>query len=617
MARDAEEEPDRRDSRSPLLEGQNARYAAVTQQPSLFHVRKRFLFVAVMIFLLSILALYGLSGWTFAKPKVPYTKPPKTPLIVDLHGYGRFKGTQVLATWTAKTALQEPVDAWLGIDYAKQPVLEKRFAPPEWPESFEGIKDADSYGPICIQGFGGLTQSEACLNFNVYRTTAIPLRKKLPVFAFIHGGSFVGGHGRSFDGAAFVAQSVKPLVVVTFQYRLGALGSLPSKLFEEEGLLNLGLLDQRLMLEFLQEHISSFGGDPDSITLGGQSAGAHSVGVHLFHNYGEDRGRPLFSQAILASGSPVARAFPEATYPLYKRQFSRFMAYLHCPESPNEAALRCLRKAPVTKIQYISSTTYRDSEYNITWPWQPVSPGPLLEKRGSASGADGSFFKIPILISSTTDEGKLFAPHDLTTTTEFRNFMANVNLGLTQEDLDDLESLYPDPEDETSPYYDSPISTQYNRIAAAYGDYSYICPVQDTANLLATFRSRVRTPVVYKARFNTPNWAPDWQGIPHASDAAYFNGVPNVEFPEISTLYASYYASFIVSGDPNSYAIRDAPPWEEYDGVGGGELVVGSAEGIGTGMEHEGDDDTSGLQGIRVEACEWWRDPVRMERLRK
>ncbi|KAF2248291.1 alpha/beta-hydrolase [Trematosphaeria pertusa] len=542
-------------------------------------------------------------------PSGPVLEVPSTPLLVALPGYSTFKGVRVLTSLNRKMTFEEPVDAWLGVEYSRQPVNESRFAPPDWPEPFNGTKDATDYGPICVQAWSNpTTHSEACLTFNLYRPAGIQDGAKLPVFVFLHGGAFVEGSGKSFDGATFVAKSQEPLIVVTVQYRIGALGSLPSKLFEEEGLLNLGVRDQRMLLEFTQKYVSYFGGDPERITLGGQSAGAHSVGIHLFHNYGDDEGKKLFSQAILASGAPTARSFPAATYPLYERQFQRFMDYLDCPISPNSEALSCLRNASVSSIQYISKTVFKDSKYNITWPWQPASPGPLLEKRGSKSGEDGTFYKIPTLISSTTDEGKFFAPKNLSTGEEFTAFVANMLPGLTDDDLADLDALYPDPSNGTGPYADHTgafQSTQFERIGAAYGDYSYICPVQETARLLAAAGAPV-----YKARFNTPNYASAHMGVPHASDAPYFNGVTDVESPDISEIYSSYYASFIVSGDPNKYAVEGAPVWDRYWGVGSGELAVGSEERGGVVMEEE-------RAGIRMVECRWWRDPERMRRLNK
>jgi acetylcholinesterase len=514
-----------------------------------------------------------------------------------------------MASLVKTEMLSKPVDAWLGIDYSTQPVGENRFKPVTWPEPFEGVKNATSYGPACWQNlYASFEQSEACLSLNIYRPSGIPLDQKLPVLVYFHGGSFVMGSGKSFDGAAFVAKSVQPVMVVTMQYRLGALGNIPSKLMEEEDGLNLGLRDQKQMLLFWQKYAEYFGADSDQVTLGGLSAGGHSVGIHLFHNYGEDADRPLFSKAILASGSPTARAFPDVNYPLYQRQFQEFMDYVNCPSTPNSAAMECLRGVEVDDIQFMSSAMYTASGYNITWPWQPVSPGPLLEKRGSTSGEDGTFFKIPVLISSSTDDGSPFSPQDLKTNEQYLKFWANLAPGLTAEDLQDLASLYPDPQAMYGPNAVQAlnyISPQFQRISAAYGDYSYICPVQDTASRLADAGAPV-----YKARFNTPNWSPTYLGVPHASDASYANGQAGTQYPEIADIYSAYYASFVVSGDPNTYAFSGSAKWEKYSGTGGKQLVVNPPPEGGPKMEDE-------AEGIRMEQCAWWRDDERAVRLNK
>jgi len=537
---------------------------------------------------------------------IPYSTGPSNN-IATLPGYGTFRGTQILATLEENAALVRPIDAWLGINYATQPVGNKRFAPVTWPEPVNGTVDASAYGPVCPQPQPGSDQSEACLNFNVFRTPDVPLNEKLPVFIFTHGGSFVAGSGGSFDGATFVDRSSQPLVVVTYQYRLSALGSLPSALFEEEGLLNLGLRDQRLFLEFMQKHVSDFGGDPERITFGGQSAGGHSVGVHLFHNYDSPDypAKKLFSQAILSSGSATARTFPPATYPLYQKQFSDFMAQVNCPSTPNAEALSCLRSAPLPTIQTAQANVFAAS--GLTWAFQPVSPGPLLEKRGSASGLNGTFFDIPVLTTSCTNEGAGFVPTNLATNADFLSFFRNLLPGLTNADIQDLETLYPDPATggpfQPDPAY--PVSPQFQRVSAAYADFAYICPTQETS-----VRMQAAGAPTYRARFNTPNHAPPSQGVPHASDAAYFNGQPGAEFPDIAALYSSYYASFVVAGDPNRYAVVGAPRWPLYGGLGSRELMVGSPDRGGVGAEEE-------ESGIRMEQCAWWRDPERMVRLNK
>jgi acetylcholinesterase len=549
----------------------------------------------------------------FKKSRVPgMIEMPETPLVVTLPGYGTFHGVEVTNEQDEKIIHHRKINAFLGVEYSTQPVGEERFAPPNWPKKFEGTKDVTEYGPSCMQnhGYDAGWHKENCLTFNLFRPAGVSYRRKLPVFVFLHGGGFVGGSSRSFDGQLFVGRSKEPLIVVTVQYRIGALGSLPSELFADQGLLNLGIRDQRMLLQFLQTYVQYFGGDPDRVTLGGQSAGAHSVGIHLFHDYGDDTDRKLFNQAIIASGAPTARSFPPYKYPLYQNQFRMFMDMLGCEMPSNisstaSRAMSCLRDVSLGELQHASSVIFKETKFNNTWPWQPVSHAPLLEKLGSKSGRDGTFYKIPTLISSCTDEGKFFAPKNLTSNDDFNQYMKNLLPDLTKSDLRELEELYPDPSDGEGPYANSPESTQWERVSAAYGDYSYICPVQETAQRLAS-----KDVPVYKARFNTPTGDDGPWGIPHAADAQYFNGNPKVRHPHISDIYSAYYASFIVSGDPNAYKTDDSPEWERYEKLGGKELMVGSEERGGVHVENE---DT----GIRMRQCNWWRDEDRMLRLYK
>lgn len=525
---------------------------------------------------------------------------------VTLHGYGTFTGTVVNST-LSDNPLPAPVDAWLGIDYATQPVGEKRFTPVSWPAPFHEVKKAEEYGKLCIQDASPDEldmQDEACLNFNVFRPQGVPMSKKLPVLVWIHGGAFYAGGWSSFDGASFAASSEEPIVVVNFHYRVNSFGFLPSMLFDEEGLLNLGLRDQHFFLRFVQKHIASFGGDPDFVTIGGRSAGGHSVGIHYFHNYGEDAEKPLFARAIHQSGSVTARAFPNSTYPLYEKQLDEYMSFLGCPLDDNAKALKCLRKADVNDIRNISTEIYNKYERPITWPFQPVQGGPMLEKFGSQSGYDETFYHVPVISSTTTNEGKYYLPGDLETNDEFLDFLHNTSPALNSTDLELLESLYPDPAtDPDSPFANSPNSTQYERLAAAWSDYAYICPGQETA-----YRASSAGIPTWKLRFNTNNSFPAWQGIPHTSDTKYTWNEPDVQYPEISHIYHAYLASFVASGDPNKHRYPGSPEWSTYEPSGHtlpSQLVV------------HPDDTKIESDAIRTEACLYWRDPERAPRLNK
>lgn len=127
--------------------------------------------------------------------------------------------------------------------------------------------------------------SEDCLTANVFRPKgATGVNSKLPVGVYIHGGAFNRGTSKMHDSASMVAWSDEPFIIVSFNYRIGALGFLNSALTARDGLLNLGLKDQILLLEWVQENIREFGGDPDNVTIFGLSAGAHSVSVVISLN---------------------------------------------------------------------------------------------------------------------------------------------------------------------------------------------------------------------------------------------------------------------------------------------------------------------------------------------
>ncbi|KAH7153552.1 Alpha/Beta hydrolase protein [Dactylonectria macrodidyma] len=525
---------------------------------------------------------------------------------IKLSGYGKFTGTVVNTTYSSQQ-LPEPVDAWLGIDYSTQPTGSGRFKAVDWPSAFKGVKATDTYGKACIQettsSLPAASQDEACLNFNVYRTQGVPLSKKLPVLVWIHGGAFFSGSYKSFDGAAFVASSKEPIVVVNFHYRVNSLGFLPSALFEDEELLNLGIRDQHQFLLFVQKHISSFGGNPKAVTIGGRSAGAHSVGIHYFHNYGKEH-KQLFARAIHQSGSVTSRAFPNASYPLYKTQYAEYLTYLGCDEKKSDkATLACLRSVDVGAIRTISTKIFYDYNPVLTWPFQPVAGGFLFEKPGSQSGYDGTFFHVPVISSTVTDEGKFYVPGTLETNEEFLDYLHNISPALNSKDLELLSSLYPDPAtDATSPFANSPNSTQYNRLAAAWSDYAYICPGQETS-----YRASIADVPTWKLRFNTPAGFPAWQGIPHTSDTRYTWDEPTTLYPEISHIYHGYLSSFVAAGNPNKHRYPGSPKWPQYDGNADQpvQLVVQPED---TKVEKD---------NIRTEACLYWRDPERAPRLNK
>ena len=184
-------------------------------------------------------------------------------------------------------SLPQAVEAFLGVPYAIPPIGERRFRPAVHLPASTSILDASKCGPAAPgkQLRAGLSPeleySEDCLTANIFRhahgDALERTEDKLPVAVYIHGGAFNRGTSSMHKTASMVAHSHEPFVAVSFNYRIGALGFLPSGLSAKEGILNLGLRDQILLLEWVQDNITAFGGDPGNVTLIGLSAGAHSV----------------------------------------------------------------------------------------------------------------------------------------------------------------------------------------------------------------------------------------------------------------------------------------------------------------------------------------------------
>ena len=205
------------------------------------------------------------------------------------------------------------MDFFGGIPYASPPVGRLRWAPPEEPPSWKPhILDASQFGPDCHQipdevanPFASLdSMSEDCLYLNIYTpagASSLTRRTQFPVMVWFHGGAFQTGAAKRPEYDARRLAEEENVIVVTVNYRLGALGFLVSS---ELGLLgNFGLMDQRAALYFVKKHIVKFGGNPGSITLFGESAGAVMIGLHLqMENPG------LFHKAILQS-NPMGYQF--------------------------------------------------------------------------------------------------------------------------------------------------------------------------------------------------------------------------------------------------------------------------------------------------------------------
>lgn len=221
----------------------------------------------------------------------------------------------VNGTYTGLTLNAFNQDAFYGIPFAVPPLGDLRLRyPVPYNQSWTGSRNATGRSDSCPgfdkpfpQGFAdGLTMSEDCLTLDIVRPASVKPGDNLPVFLWIYGGGFKAGGSADprYNTSFMVRNSVemnKPIITVVPNYRTGAFGLLASKEVAEAGLGNIALFDQRLAMKWVSENIHAFGGDPDKITIAGESAGGTSVGYHLVAFEGKNDG--LFRSAIMESAS--------------------------------------------------------------------------------------------------------------------------------------------------------------------------------------------------------------------------------------------------------------------------------------------------------------------------
>ncbi|MFC4260803.1 carboxylesterase/lipase family protein [Marinobacter lacisalsi] len=293
--------------------------------------------------------------------------------------------------------------AFRGIPYAQPPVGNLRFAPPQPAGAWEGTLQADEFGNNCPQtgsAFNGFADSldEDCLFLNVYKPKS---GNNLPVMVWIHGGAFItGSGGESYEPFRLVSEDV---VVVTMNYRLGILGFLPAAGLPE-GNGQFGLLDQQLALEWVQENIGAFGGNPDNVTIFGESAGGHSVLSQLVSAGASTGSEGLFHKAIVQSGAYQPTQIPQAVGETVIG--APVVAALGCESAPDVAA--CLRDEGITTEEIL--TAQGDMWFNPTWGqgMLPHSIQAALTQQGDATFPQG----VPVMTGNNLNEGRLFLALD-------------------------------------------------------------------------------------------------------------------------------------------------------------------------------------------------------------
>ncbi|XP_078594545.1 crystal protein-like [Branchiostoma floridae x Branchiostoma japonicum] len=304
----------------------------------------------------------------------------------------------------------------LGLPFGQPPVDGLRWKPPEpfntpWAP---GIRDGSVPGPACPRHGCGPNDddpqhvcprdgklSEDCLYLNIFAPyTVVNSSVKIPVLFWLHGGGFNSGTGSAlcYDGR-FLANKTNT-VVVTTNYRLGALGFLVAGEGKDAATGNYGLLDQILALEWVQENIGNFGGDKNQLTIVGQSAGSDSIGIHMTNN----RSAGLFERAIMLS---LPFTINHKSHSEAARLGNRFAGLLNC----SHGDMTCIRSKTTEEIldAQDKTGTFIANPFHLLEmfvQWGPYIDGDILAEELVDRFAKGQFHKKPFIIGTVTEEAR-------------------------------------------------------------------------------------------------------------------------------------------------------------------------------------------------------------------
>ncbi len=461
---------------------------------------------------------------------------------------------------------------FLGIPFAAPPTGERRWRAPQPPEPWDAALDATEFSAACPQ-LGSLTspassENEDCLYLNVWAPEPAPA-SALPVMLWFHGGSNITGSTGDtipfvdpptlfYDGRGLVEEA--GVVVVTANYRLGVMGFFTHEaLSAEEGSAagNQGLLDQRMAMQWVADNIAAFGGDPDNITIFGESAGAFDVCFHV----ASPGSRGFFHRAISQSGGCTTALRTRETAEAEANVFADAMG---CGDAADVAA--CLRAVPVADL--LMGAPVDGAQEGLPggdlyaggtprWQFTPIVDGTVLPEQPRALFASGDVADVPYLLGSNSDEGTLFHVLQTPVTTE-EEYLAALERRFGSELAVQVAAEYP------TSAFDSP----QDALERVTGDAALVCSTRDTAKRasdagLPVFVYNFARPIPI------PALAPLDLRATHGAEIAYVFGSvgPDLIGEEdlaLSSVMRRYWGRFAADGDPNG---DGDPTWPAFSSM--------------------------------------------------
>ncbi|KAL4927908.1 putative triacylglycerol lipase [Aspergillus undulatus] len=488
-------------------------------------------------------------------------------VVVDL-GYAQYRGQ----------AFSNGIAQWLGIRYAAPPLGSLRFSAPQDPEEVGGIQDASQHGPLCISTDeypipAGM--SEDCLFLDVYAPAGFRGDSSglSPVYVFIQGGGFNSNGNPYYNGAGLIQASDMNIVVVTFNYRVGPYGFLSGAEVLNDGSVNNGLKDMIQVLEWVQKHIEKFGGDPDHVVIGGDSAGAAAITLLLSAYGGQDDG--LFHAAAAESQSFAPM------FTIDETQFAYDGLALRTGCNGAAHTLSCLRSLDVSVLQRANiATPLPGATEPPIYFYGPVVDNDLIPDYTYRMFEEGRFIEVPVIFGDVTNEGTSFVPENLTSIAATNSFLQAQFPTLTPQHLNRIREYYLQ-DIESAPLY--PNATRYWRpVSNAYGELRYNCPGMAMSSAFAD--AGVPSWNYHYSVLDAADEA-NGKGVWHVVELNAIWGPENmwwsddISNPPPDSYYTSnaaiipvmqgYWTSFIRSFDPNTFRYPGSPRWETWGGKHG------------------------------------------------
>ncbi|KAF9457860.1 Alpha/Beta hydrolase protein [Collybia nuda] len=468
------------------------------------------------------------------------------------------------------------ITRFLGIRIALIPFMpgSLRWSAPQRPSYIQGVQPATDFPPTCMIGSQGLssvnpfpsnplseqvalTPSEDCLFLNVYIPGQLfPRRRKnLPVVVWIHGGGWSVGSASTYNGDDLIKDANGGVIVVTIQYRLGLFGFLPGTEVKKHGALNAGLLDQNFAFQWVQEHITKFGGDPTQVTLWGESAGAGSILQHIVAQDGKSF--PPLLKAAIGSSTALASQY-----------------YYNDPVAESiYTAVVAATNADIGVLQN-ANLEVAHSAYFGQYTFVPVVDGSFITRRPTDLLKRGRVNGEKLLVVTNSLEGSIFLDPRIAATIQVSNFVHQLLPELGQHEVDAIVTEYKD------------LGSPFEQATAIIGEYALYCPTQ---YLLRPFSGKS-----YKVLIKRPSnltiliwWSPIQATFAiapgeHGDDIPYYfpsrfglrgNAVYNNT--TFRKAFAGSLLNFAISHNPNTKADSSniTPTWETWTAHGNVEMV--------------------------------------------